>query len=60
MSWAQNIVEDPDLAKLCELDAMRLEKFDGKTWIPFIHEPWSANRMWDIQVSKFSYLVYDG
>jgi hypothetical protein len=52
MSWAQNIVEDPYLASLCEWDAMWLEKFDGETWVPFFHEPWSATRMWDIQVSK--------
>jgi hypothetical protein len=54
MSCAWNIVEDSDLAKLCKWDVMRLEKFDGKAWIPFIHEPWSATHMWNMQVSKFS------
>ena len=54
MSWARNIVEDPELAALCEWDAVQLEKFDGRAWIPFIHEPWTASRMWNVQVCKFS------
>ena len=54
MPWARNIVEDPELAALCEWDAVQLEKFDGRAWIPFIHEPWTASRMWNVQVCKFS------
>jgi len=51
MGWARNIVEDSYLGSICEWDALHLEKFDGKVWIPFVHEPWTATRMWDVQSS---------
>jgi len=51
MAWAMNILEDPFLPTICEWDAVKLEKFDGKKWVPFVHEPWTGMRMWDVQVS---------
>lgn len=50
MAWAQNVLEDCHLSPLMEWDAMRLEKFNGEKWVRFIHEPWTAQRMWDVQV----------
>ena len=35
-----------------EWDAKQFFKFDGKDWIPFVHEPWTAQRFWEVQVSK--------
>ena len=48
-----NILEDPYLSTICEWDAVKLEKFDGKKWVPFVHEPWTGMHMWDVQVSDF-------
>jgi hypothetical protein len=38
------------MASLFAWDAVELSKFDGKEWKAFIHEPFTAQRMWDIQV----------
>ena len=48
--WATNMVEDPRIASLFAWDAVELSKFDGQEWKVFIHEPFTAQRMWDIQV----------
>lgn len=50
MSWARNALEDAYLGRVCEYDAVKLSKFDGEEWIPFVTEPWTGRRMWDIQV----------
>jgi hypothetical protein len=49
--WATNILENPQLAPLIEWDAKRLSKFNGESWVPFVDEPCTATRMWDVQVS---------
>ena len=48
--WATNMVEDSRIASLFAWDAVELSKFDGHEWKVFIHEPFTAQRMWDIQV----------
>lgn len=50
MSWANNILEDPYLCSVFEWDAVLLEKFKGTKWVRFMHEPWTARRMWNVQV----------
>jgi hypothetical protein len=30
MAWAMNVLEDPYLLTVCEWDAVKLERFDGK------------------------------
>ena len=51
MAWAINILKDPYLPTICEWDAVELEKFDGKKWVPFVHELWTGTHMWNVQVS---------
>jgi hypothetical protein len=48
--WGLERVLDPFLAPYFQWDAERLYKFDGTSYVRFIHEPSSANRFWDIQV----------
>jgi hypothetical protein len=45
-----SVVQDPELASTMEWDATKLEKFDGREWKRFIHEPFTADRMWESQV----------
>ncbi|KAF8427202.1 hypothetical protein L210DRAFT_3614939 [Boletus edulis BED1] len=49
--WALDLLEDPLLAPHFVWDAQRLYKHDGTRFERFIHEPWTADRWWDIQVS---------
>jgi hypothetical protein len=61
MSWALNILEDPVLSTVFEWDAVLLEKFNGKKWVRFIHESWTGNRMWGVQVFTLqSYIHNEG
>jgi hypothetical protein len=53
--WLTNLLEDPSLASCFEWDARRFSKFDGQTWQPFVHEPWTAERFWAVQVSSLCY-----
>ncbi|KAF9455172.1 hypothetical protein BDZ94DRAFT_1148708, partial [Collybia nuda] len=48
-AWISQIVEDPYLATVIQWSAMKLSKFDGKVWVPFVNEPWTAARMWNVQ-----------
>jgi len=43
-------VKDPVLAPHFQWDAQRLSKFNGKEFVRFIHEPYTADRFWEIQV----------
>jgi len=58
MAWVMNVLEDPFLPTMCEWDAVKLEKFDGKKWVHFVHEPWTGTRMWDVQVNNFNIPQY--
>jgi hypothetical protein len=49
--WGVSLVQDPILAPHIQWDAQRLSKFNGKEYIRFIHEPYTADRFWEIQVS---------
>lgn len=51
--WAMSIVKDPILAPHFQWDAQRLSKFNGKEFVRFVHEPYSADRFWEIQVRFF-------
>jgi len=48
--WVVDLVKDTLLAPQFVWDACRLSKFDGKEYVRFIHEPWTAQRFWDVQV----------
>jgi hypothetical protein len=50
MGWATNVAEDQYLSNFFEWDAVLLEKFNGTKWVRFVHEPWTAKRMWNVQV----------
>ena len=52
--WAMGVVKDPLLAPHFHWDAVRLSKYDGAEYVPFIHEPWTAGKFWRVQVSKAS------
>ena len=42
--WALSLVKDPILAPHFQWDAQRLFKFNGKEFVRFIHEPYTADR----------------
>lgn len=48
--WLTNVLDDDYLGDVIQLDARKLEKFDGEKWVRFIHQPWTADHMWNIQV----------
>jgi hypothetical protein len=48
--WGVSLVQDRILAPHFQWDAQRLSKFNGKDYIRFIHEPYTADRFWEIQV----------
>ncbi|KAG6915116.1 hypothetical protein DXG01_013213 [Tephrocybe rancida] len=45
----RNVAEDPRLLHVANWDAIISEKFDGKEWIPFVQQPHTARRMWNVQ-----------
>ncbi|TFK58364.1 hypothetical protein BDN72DRAFT_751716, partial [Pluteus cervinus] len=47
--WVTDLLSNPYLASQCTWDAEKLEKFDGKDFVHFIHEPWTGKRFWNIQ-----------
>ncbi|KDR65150.1 hypothetical protein GALMADRAFT_148940 [Galerina marginata CBS 339.88] len=48
-NWALDLVKNPILAPHFQWDARKLYKYNGKEFIRFIHEPWTADRWWRIQ-----------
>ncbi|PPQ82862.1 hypothetical protein CVT24_008300 [Panaeolus cyanescens] len=42
-------IEDPLLAEHFRWDAVRIYKYDGKQFVRFVDEPWTANRFWEFQ-----------
>ena len=50
--WAADIIRNPILADKFVWDACKLSKYNGTDFIPFVHEPWTAHRFWEIQVSS--------
>jgi len=48
--WAMDILHDQQMAPYFVWDAEWLYKFDGTKFVRFVHEPWTANSFWDVQV----------
>lgn len=51
--WAVDMVVNPLLAPYFVWDACELSKFNGEEFVRFIHEPWTANRLWEVQVCQY-------
>ena len=53
--WLQELLLDQDIVSRMEWDACRLFRFNSTTgtWKRFIHEAWSANQWWSVQVSIY-------
>ena len=49
--WLLDIAQNPSLGPYIEWDAQKHYKYDGTKFNRFIHEPWTANRLWEVQVS---------
>ncbi|EKM49227.1 uncharacterized protein PHACADRAFT_201888 [Phanerochaete carnosa HHB-10118-sp] len=47
--WVLDQVKNPLLASSFQWDAQRLYKHDGTSWVRFVDDPYTANRMWDAQ-----------
>ncbi|KAG6908211.1 hypothetical protein DXG01_005683 [Tephrocybe rancida] len=45
----RNVAEDLRLLRVTNWDAVILEKFNGEKWVPFVHQPYTARRMWKVQ-----------
>lgn len=48
--WALGLLDHPRLISQFTWDACKITKFDGLKWVRLIHEPWTANDWWDLQV----------
>jgi hypothetical protein len=55
--WVLDLVENPSLAPHFEWDAQKLYKHDGTKFVRFIHEPWTADRFWEVQVGIIFILI---
>ena len=53
--WVLDQVKNPLLASHFQWDAQRLYKYNGSSWIQFVDEPYTASRMWDVQVCLYDY-----
>ncbi|KAG1749387.1 hypothetical protein EDD22DRAFT_981848 [Suillus occidentalis] len=47
--WAADLLRDPRLFPHMVFDAQRFSKFDGKTFVRFIDEPFTAETFWNVQ-----------
>ncbi|KAG1886830.1 uncharacterized protein F5891DRAFT_1132413 [Suillus fuscotomentosus] len=47
--WATDLLRDPQLFPHMVFDAQRFSKFDGKTFVNFLDEPYTAEAFWNIQ-----------
>ncbi|KAG1870895.1 hypothetical protein F4604DRAFT_1583497 [Suillus subluteus] len=62
--WALDLLHDPLLAPHFVWDAQRLYKHDGTHFERFFHEPWTADRWWNVQSSlpengvPFAFMLY--
>lgn len=56
MQWALDQLSDPSLIPYTVWDAHQLFKYNSEAqeWTRFIHEPFTANQWWQIQVSGLS------
>ncbi|KAG1799033.1 uncharacterized protein HD556DRAFT_1231771 [Suillus plorans] len=62
--WALDLLQDPLLAPHFVWDAQRVYKHDGTRYERFYHEPWTADRWWNVQSSlpenavPFAFILY--
>ncbi|KAG2129743.1 hypothetical protein DEU56DRAFT_872433 [Suillus clintonianus] len=62
--WALDLLQDPLLMPHFVWDAQRLYKHDGTRYERFVHEPWTADRWWNVQSSlpengvPFAFILY--
>lgn len=54
-----SLVTDPVLAPYMEWSAQKLSKWDGKEWVRFIDEPWTADLYWEQQVFAHMLNIWD-
>ncbi|KIJ61765.1 hypothetical protein HYDPIDRAFT_176905 [Hydnomerulius pinastri MD-312] len=47
--WACDLLKDPRVGPHFVFDAQRLSKFNGRSFVHFIDEPWTAGDFWDFQ-----------
>ncbi|KIJ58589.1 hypothetical protein HYDPIDRAFT_178048 [Hydnomerulius pinastri MD-312] len=47
--WICDLLRDPKFGPHFVFDAQRLSKYDGKQFVRFFDEPWTANSFWDHQ-----------
>ncbi|EPQ59138.1 hypothetical protein GLOTRDRAFT_103193 [Gloeophyllum trabeum ATCC 11539] len=50
-NWALDLLQEEHLIPYWHWDAQRCYKFNGSHFTRFLHEPWTADRWWDIQSS---------
>jgi hypothetical protein len=48
--WATDLLRDPQLFPHMVFDAQCFSKFDGKTFVTFVDEPYMAEAFWNVQV----------
>ncbi|KAG2355123.1 hypothetical protein BDR07DRAFT_1453876 [Suillus spraguei] len=63
--WACDLLKDPRLGLHFVFNAQRLYKFDGRDFVRFFDEPWTANAFWNSQSSlpkdegkPFAFIIY--
>ncbi|KAG2750897.1 hypothetical protein P692DRAFT_201839120 [Suillus brevipes Sb2] len=47
--WATDLLRDPQLFPHMVFDVQRFSKFDGKTFVTFVDEPYTAEAFWNVQ-----------
>ncbi|KAG1860911.1 hypothetical protein F4604DRAFT_1893733 [Suillus subluteus] len=47
--WAADLLRDPRLFPHMVFDVQRFSKFDGKTFVHFVDEPFTADAFWNVQ-----------
>ncbi|KAG1725030.1 hypothetical protein EDB19DRAFT_1644239 [Suillus lakei] len=47
--WATDLLRDPQLFPHMVFDAQHFSKFDGKTFVNFVDEPYMAKAFWNVQ-----------
>ncbi|KAG2738194.1 hypothetical protein P692DRAFT_20669266, partial [Suillus brevipes Sb2] len=47
--WATDLLRDPQLFPHMVFDAQHFSKFDGKTFVTFVDEPYTAEAFWNVQ-----------
>ena len=48
--WALDTIRHPSLTTTFVWDSWKLSKFNGEVFVWFIHESWTADQFWEVQV----------